>query len=217
VDVGHREDARRDQLVVRDGDERRAQEQVEQRGQPVLALRRRGEPEAVARGAAVDHRVERAGGDVVGLVEDEQAEAAEERVELRGLPAHERLDDGDGHGRRALLAIADEPGLEAQLVLQLPEPLLGEVEGVDEDERRRAQLGDRAHAHARLAATARDDDRALRDLRELLDRARLVVAEAERGHVERRLGQHARVLAGDDEPVLRGRAPEHVDGAAREA
>jgi hypothetical protein len=70
---------------------------------------------------------------------------------------------------------------------------------------------------ARLAATARDDDRALRDLRELLDRARLVVAEPERGHVERLLGQHARVLAGDDEPVLRGGAPEHVDGAAREA
>jgi hypothetical protein len=89
---------------------------------------------------------------------------------FEGLPAHQRLDDGHCHGRGALLAIADEPGLEAQLVLQLPEPLLGEVEGVDEDERRRAQLGDRPHAHARLAATARDDDRALRDLRELLDR-----------------------------------------------
>ena len=87
VDVGHREDARRDQLVVRDGDERRAQEQVEQRGQPVFALRRRGEAEAVPRGAAVDDRVERARGDVVGLVEDEQAEAAEEGVELRGLPS----------------------------------------------------------------------------------------------------------------------------------
>jgi hypothetical protein len=217
VDVGHREDARRDQLVVRDGDERRAQEQVEQRGQPIFALRRRGEPEAVARGAAIDDRVERARGNVVGLVEDEQAEAAEEGLELRGLPAHQRLDDGHGHGRGALLAIADEPGVDAELVLQLPEPLLGEVEGVDEDERRRAQLGDRPHAHARLAAAARDDDRALRDLRELLDRVRLVVAEAERGHVERLLGQHACVLAGDDEPILRGGAPEHVDGAAREA
>ena len=50
VDVGHREDARRDQLVVRDGDERRTQEQVEQRGQPVLPFRRRGEAEPVPRG-----------------------------------------------------------------------------------------------------------------------------------------------------------------------
>ncbi len=88
---------------------------------------------------------------------------------------------------------------------------------MDEDERRRAQLGDRPHAHARLAAAARDDDRPLGDLHELVDGVRLVVAEGERGDIERYLGQHACVVAGDDEPVLRGRAPEHVDGAAREA
>ncbi|OPZ01101.1 MAG: hypothetical protein BWZ09_02798 [Alphaproteobacteria bacterium ADurb.BinA305] len=217
VDVGHREDARSDQLVVRDGDEGRTQEQVEQRGQPVLPIRRRGEAEPVPRGAAVDHRVERARGDVVGLVEDEQAEAAEEGVELRPLPAHQRLDDGHCHGRGALLAVAEQSGLDAELVLQLPEPLLGEVEGVDEDERRRTQLGDRAHAHARLAAAARNDDRALRDLGEPIDGDLLVVAQAERGHLELHVRQHARVLAGDDEPLLRGRAPEHVDGPARKA
>jgi len=38
VDVGHREDARRDQLLVRDDDERRPEEEVEQRGEAVLAL-----------------------------------------------------------------------------------------------------------------------------------------------------------------------------------
>ena len=51
VDVGHREDARGDQLVVRDGDERRAQEQVEQRGQPVFRSGVAVRPSGTARGS----------------------------------------------------------------------------------------------------------------------------------------------------------------------
>ena len=215
ADLGHRQHARSDQLLVRDDDERRPEEEVEQRGESVLALGGRGEPEAVARRAAVDHGVEGAGRDVMGLVEDEQPEPAEERVELRRLPANERLDDGDRDGRDLLLAVADEAGLDAQLVAQLAEPLLREVERVDEDERRRAEPRDGAHAHAGLPAAARDDDGALRDLRELVDRRLLVPAERQLAQgVELRLRQHALVVAGDDEPLLRSGSAQHMDGPA---
>ena len=66
LDLRDGEDACRDELVVGDGDERRAEEQVEERCQPVLALRRRREPQSVARRTPIDHGVKGAGRDVVG-------------------------------------------------------------------------------------------------------------------------------------------------------
>ena len=152
---------------------------------------------------------------MVRLVQDEQAELPEERIERGQLPTSQRLDHCDRHGRHARLAGPDEPGLDAQLVAQLAKPLLGEVERMHQHQRGRAQSRYRPHPDAGLPSATGDDDSPLRHGSEPIDCGLLVVPQRQLGHGRQRgIRQHAGVVTRDEDPVLRRSPAQCVDRSA---
>ncbi|EAU67350.1 hypothetical protein STIAU_7074 [Stigmatella aurantiaca DW4/3-1] len=215
--LGHHQHAARDEVLVLHHSQGRAQVQAQERRQPVLSLGRCRQAQPVARRAAVDDSVEGTRGDVVGLVEDEQSEALEKGVELRLVPPGQGLDDGHGDGPHLLFPRAHEACLQAQALAHVLSPLLRQIQGVDEDERRRAQARDGPHGEDALPCPAWEHRNPLGGLRQALHGLGLVVAQRHHRQLRQALGrQHPRVLEGQRQARLVRGPAQQVNGPARQ-
>ena len=115
-----------------------------------MSTGRGGEPDPVAGWDGADSGLERGGRDVVALVDDDLAVAAELVGDVGS--AGERLQGGDVNNAGELgSAAAELPRLGAEEVGDLASPLVGKGLAVHQHERRHRSLADDGASHDGLA------------------------------------------------------------------
>ncbi len=162
-----------DELLVSDAKDGRPEAQLDERGEPVGAGRGGGQAQTILAGHGPEHLAEGDRRRVVDLVDDHHAEAASRLCEPLAGHGGQRLHRSHDH-RRVAVEVAR---LDPEEVAEGATPLLDEVVGVDDHQRRLSDARSGRRADHGLAAAARDDGAALHVADERRDRRLLVVAE----------------------------------------
>ncbi len=123
----------------------------------VEPLRRGGEAQTLGSGAVQGGGTRRSTGEVMALVEDQQAESVSEPVHVQGGAVV------GGHGDRpdAGQAVAEDPGVVSQSLANAAPPLVHQIANGGDDERGDRHVGQDLQGDLRLAGPGRHDDDAL--------------------------------------------------------